>query len=352
MTSETNISNGVRREITAVPTLSAKNKRIKSKPNSSVSDHAHSLCEFGLSDRSLKELEELPLKIQNWSRRLRSLQQYPALRTTFGKNNQQRLKNMEWLAGFYQRPLIEPKGFALYAYPHHASRQAATLYRSAKKHHKRLDQKLAQHGQYIDIDALPEFSHTLEILDIVTGAHKTMPFSGKRRDAQETISNAILERCSLKNPELLNKLRALRSVFSEMSEFRSSAVYKEFLGPSFLGYNTNWADMKDFIKYSQAISYSCADPNLGRQLIQNWPSHQKDFKAAGQKTASVIKEMHKLAKLTGLILQTRTKNPRLSTILKNAAIAESNIREHLNFLSSEVNDNTLTPKTIIQMNLG
>lgn len=352
MTSETQLSNGVRREITAVPTLSTKNNGAKSKFKPSVSDHAHSLCEFGLSDRSLKELEELPLKIQNWSRRLRSLQQFPAFRTTFGKSNQQRLKNMEWLAGFHQRPILEPKGFALYAHPNHASKQAATLYRSARKHHKRLDQKLALHRQYIDIDALPDFAHTLEVLDIVTGVYKTMPFSSKRRNAQEIIANALIETDSIKNPKLLNKLRALRALFGEMAEFRSSAVYKEFLGPSFMGCNTNWADMKAFIKFSQAITYSCADPNLGRQLLQNWESRQKCFLATGKKTASVINEMHKLAKLTGLILQTRTKNPRLSTILKNAAIAESNIREHLNFLTSEVNDNTLTPKTIIQMNLG
>ncbi len=352
MTSETNSPNGISSDASAVPTLSVGHNGKKTGISISVNEHAHSLCQFGLSDRSLKELEELPLKIQNWSRRLRSLQQFSAFRKTFGKNDQQRLKNMEWIAGFYQRPILEPKGFALYAHANHASRQATTLYRSARKHHKRIEQKLVPHREYIDIDALPEFSRTLKMLDIITGEQKSLPFSRARRDARETLSDAMLEATSLKSRETLTKLRDLRKLFVEMTEFRNSAVYREFLGPSFKGYHTNWADLKIFIKFSQAISYSCADQNLGRQLLQNWESKRRNFLATSKKTASVINEMHKLAKLTGLILQTRTKNPRLNTILKNAAIAESEIRQHLNFLSSEVNDNTLTPKTIIQMNLG
>ncbi|MCB1755228.1 MAG: hypothetical protein KDJ38_06885 [Gammaproteobacteria bacterium] len=320
--------------------------------NFSIEDHARSLCRFGLSARSLADLEQLPLAIQNWSRRIRSLQRYNSYQKTFGDRPSHCLKNIEWLAAFQENPIPEPAGFPLFAHPQHASPEVGKIFRTARQHARKIAKKLKPHEDYIDFAALPEHYATLGHLRAITGRLGKNPFSSRRRHAKSLLANALFAGEKIGSDEVKKNLNDLCDIYEEMEKFRNVSVYKRILGPGFKGYHTRWDHLKAYIKFSRAIRYTCKDNQSALNLIENWDRQREDFFAAAQKAASVHRELDKLARLTMLLVDNKDSNPRIETILRNATIAESEIRQHLAVLASEVDDNTLTPATIVQMQLN
>ncbi len=318
----------------------------------STADHALSLCRFGLSERSLGDLEQLPHKIQNWSRRIRSLQSFPSYKALFSDKSHQTLQSLQWLAGFYERPLVEPDRFSLLAHPEHCLSETPALFRAAKKHASDIQQRLSQHSDYLDFNALPTAAVTLQNLRVLTGRQYCLPFSRRKREARYNIDFALYEGETLSSHRVKRRLNELYDLYEEMLNFSDNTLYKRHLGPQFKGVTTHWDELKSYVKFSQALSFACGDDQAAVQLVRNWESLGGEFETASKKAASVRKDLDKLARLTTLFTGEPDTDPTLDRILGHARIARTDIEQHLAILSMEVTDNTLTPKTIVQMRLG
>ena len=255
--------------------------------NLSVVDHAQSLCRFGLSERSLFELEQMPAKIQNWSRRIQSLEQYPAYRRIFGQRNQS-LKSVQWLASFYERPLKEPSGYCLFAYEPHASKEVNSVYRAAKTHAKKLKTKLAVHTHYIDIDYFMQTQPILKHLLILNRQKGKVTHSKQNRRARIAIKDALRDGISIHNARTRQNLTELYLLSEEIENFRSVSIYQKLLGTGFNGILTQWDELKAYIRFSQAIRYACESNQLSRILIRNWEQKREDFLSASKKAKAKI----------------------------------------------------------------
>ncbi len=329
------------------------NKCQKSDNTLSTYDHAESLCRFGLSERTLADLEKLPLRIQNWSRRIQSLNRYPAFQRLYGNTSSPGLQNIEWLASFSERPILEPSGFSLYAHTLHTSSGINKVYKKAKRRAHKFKTRMSSLDHYIDIDALPADIITLNCLQIVIGKQKSLPFSAKRRHARQTIDAALYEGHYINSDEVRDYLSDLCELYEDMVIFSQRDSLKRLLGPGFRGTRTSWTELKSYIKFSRAIRFASTSRAQACTLIENWSELGDDFRLASKKAASVHQELNKLARLnSGFLHATDSDNPDVETILQHAEIAETQIRQHLDFLSSEVDDNTLTPKTIVEMHIA
>ena len=345
--------NGKTSDSSSIP-LSPQTKQRQLNDNPlTMSDHAESLCRFGLSERSLAELEQLPVRIQNWSQRVQSLQDYPPFQRIYAKHGSPCLSNVQWLASFQQRPIHQPSGFSLFAHTLHASSGVNKVYKKAKRRAQKLEKTFAELDHYLDNDKLPDERSLLASLQLLTGHTRTLPFSARKRKARRVINEALFEGQRIGSDEVKAYLQELQQTLTDRISFAERSSLRRTLGPEFRGCQTSWSELRQYIRFSQAIRFASVNQAQAIELIENWSERADDFFLATRKAASIHSSLDRLIKLSGNYLDLQSyDDPSIDNILQQSSLAESQIRQHLEFLSLEVDDNTLTPKTIVEMQIA
>lgn len=316
-----------------------------------LADHARHLCHFGLSDRSLQELTKLPVKIDNWTRRIRSLLQYKPYRRLFDGQSDTPISAIQWLAEFHHKPIPVPRGYALYAHAAHAESGTPAVYRAAQRQAATFESRLNKYGDFINIAALPEARQTIHILQSHLHPASRLPFAAERRAAAQALRRAVYEPGQLHADFSRKRLHNLLTDLKQILAFSDNTLYTTKLGPAFRGLQTDWLELKQFIKFSQAIRFACPTPQYAVRLISNWEHNQADLIAASKKASAVLQELQKLSRLHKQLEHSGDEDPLLPDLLQTASTAQSSINEHLQQLATQVNDDTLTPERIIAMQL-
>ena len=313
-----------------------------------ISDHARSLCRLGLSARPLGDLQRLPVKIRRWSEHVESFLAMEELSQVYGATHEPTLDTMSWLASFQLEPRHEPSGFSLFAHAPLGEKRVLNIYRAARQESKKLTREVLAHDKSINSSYLPDFYTTLEALRALNSSAFGL-LSRKRRQAKEIIKSAMRSRAAaLGSDEMKATLASLTQTYEAMEQFRQNPLYRQHLGSGFRGCQTNWAELKQHLLYSQAVRHTCRNGQEANALLGDWHARRLNFKTLCEAAAPLHGEAAKLAKLCALSDTERAELP-LQALLTRSQTAEINIRKHIEYLSEELHDDTLTPGIILKL---
>ena len=313
-----------------------------------ITDHARSLCRLGLSARPLGDLQRLPVKVRRWSEHVEEFLKNDAIGRVFGADHEPTLDTTSWLASFVIEPRHEPSGFSLFAHAPLSEKRVLNIYRAARQESKKLTRDVRAHDKTINSSYLPDFYTTLEALRAFNAGGMGL-FSSKRRQAKEIIKGALRSRAAaLGSDETKATLAQLTATYETMEQFRQNPLYRQHLGSGFRGCQTNWTELKQHLLYSQAVRHTCRDTNEATQLLGDWHARRHDFKAVCDAAAAIQSEAAKLAKLCSVSENERTAVS-LQELLSRSQNAEISIRKHIEFLTQELHDDTLTPAVILKL---
>ncbi|MDO6459806.1 hypothetical protein Q4485_03790 [Granulosicoccaceae sp. 1_MG-2023] len=311
-----------------------------------ITGHARSLCRLGLSARPLSELQRLPAKIRRWTLQLEQLRNAGQFAELYGNAHEPTLDTLFWLASFELEPRLEPSGFSLFAHAPLSEKRVLNIYRAARQESKKLKRRILDHDDVINSSYLPDFYSTLQALrDYRDGG----PLSRKHRRAKKIIKDAMRAAApALGSNAMQQALSALTETYEAMDSFRNNALYRERLGDGFRGCQTNWAELKQHLLYSQAVRHTCHSAEEAEALLNDWHTRRHSFKALCEAAAQIHSDTVKLAKLCGISDEERGKLS-LSELLARSETAEISIRKHIEQLSTELHDDTLTPAVILKL---
>jgi len=309
--------------------------------------HAHALCRLGLSEYTLAELEALPARIERWSNALRPLSVDSDIQTLYAGHATPSVQQLQWLASFHDKRTPEPEGFGLFAYDLHTSTRVNRIFRKARKKAYTYQKRLQALGQYIDLNELPDAVTTVSYIDKVSGKVRSLPFSAAKRKAVAALRTSLRPGYKLDDPRVRQNLTDIRALLADVIAFSERPSVCKMLGPAFKGIDTDWHQLKAYIRFSQAIRYAAASREHALQLIEQWSEQRKGFLNASGKIAPLRRSLAQLERLHTLgSTGQQQANASLEAVLAHAQDTAPLIQQHLAALVPDIPDDTLTLRHI------
>ncbi len=340
------------REVTVVPKLTnLANTKLKhlSEKNRSILARAHSFDNLNLGRYSLTEIQTLTNSIERWMENVNSLLQQDAFQN-LSKQQHLSLKNIKYLASFSLKPRDPPSSYKLFSHRAHGYSEAPKVFSLAKSRANEFASRMQEHSDYLDLDTFPCTQTNYQLLSVVTGRTSSTLFSLKRRRAWEKIKQASISTQSIRDKKIRSQLEKLYALYGQMLGYNENKIYRNILGPGFIGISSDWNEIKVQIRFSQAINKTCPTRSLTSRLIKNWETESISFLKASKKAASVLADIYKLNKLPMLGLKKNNNQQQsiLEVLTENATVVIDTINQNLEVISDGYSDKQQTPKSIIE----
>ncbi len=303
------------------------------------------LVEIGLGHWRLEHIFQLPARVKRMASEIEQLREQTEFTRHFDNNTQ----SVGLLVNLYKsqnRILNAPPEMQHHAISLHADPDTRLLLQKAKIQAASIEHQMETSEEMFHLNAVPNSRSLSRLIKVISKREQESQLTNPAYFRARRQLNEILKTHNgLVTDRDLERLTELAKTLKFAELFENDIYYKRCFGTLFRGVNSNWQRLDSVINFARNLSYELDSSTLVGQLIEHWPSFQRDFATLTPSLRPAAVSAHKLTTLIPMFVSGETN---LDNAVKTAGKFHDKVNQWQRYLQKNVSDTTLTPFAMLE----